>query len=273
MTAIHTVSELPPSARVAIEWLDDADSRDSRLAQIYSELLCSPVMNPIWRALKKSAARARLPDDWPIYFIMLVTGRFVDVMVVNPPNKQRTDAERIAWLKATLLHTRALAKLLSDGEVNFGLLDSEVLPDDEMVRFLRMLGVPADPSKPEIDVERGLSSEARRRAGIPVDGYELNEARINIFVRIHDALHVLETTLARGIESAGPIRKPRDEHAPRASFIFRLSQSIADMGIHISDSHLADLCSLVLNDETITRSLVNRFRFKPSTRQLLHASA
>lgn len=276
MKVIHTVPELPPSARDLIECLYDADSdgdSDSDVTRIWRDLLSSPTMNSIWRALKKSARNARLPDDWPRYFMMLVSGVFVDVMVVNPPARQRTDVERREWLKATLLHTRALAGLLSDGEVNCGLLDSELLPDAEMVRFLQLLGIPADPSKPEIDVGRGLSSEDRRRAGIPVDGYELHEARINVLVYLSDALRALETTLAQGIESAGPVRKPRDERAPRASFIFRFSRAVADMGIHMSDAHLADLCSLVLNDETITRSLVNRFRFKPSTRRLLRASA
>ena len=270
MAAIRTVSELPPNARQAIKWIDDLDPGD--VTRIIRALICSPTMNPIWRALKKSARTARLPDDWPAYFILTITGTFVDVMVVNPPKQQRTDAERRTWLNATLLHTRALAKLLANGEVNFGLLDGELLPDDQMVRFLGLLGVVADPSKAGIEVGRVLKREDRRRAGIPVDGYELDEARRNVFVYLDDALRALEAALVNGIESAGPIRKPRDDRAPRASFVFRLSRAIAEMGVHLSDSHVADLCGLVLNDDTITRSLVNRFRFRAAAREPLRPS-
>lgn len=107
-----------------------------------------------------------------------------------------------------------------------------------------------------------LSPEQRRRDGIPLDRWEFDRARNALGFSIDDVLEGFEKHLAGSFRTTGRIKKPRDPKAARAVFISTVSEMILSQQLKISDATLADLCSVLLQDEHITPSLVNRFKCK-----------
>lgn len=64
------------------------------------------------------------------------------------------------------------------------------------------------------------------------------------------------------VEPARAVRKPKDEKAPRAEFIERVTKKLHDLGLHLSNEAIAALCIVVHDDESVTPSLVSRFRYR-----------
>lgn len=71
------------------------------------------------------------------------------------------------------------------------------------------------------------------------------------------------------VEPARAVRKPKDEKAPRAEFIERVTKKLHDLQLHLTDSVIADLCAVVQDDDSVTPSLVSKFRYRANPLRLV----
>jgi|SRR5690606_7727128 len=135
---------------------------------------------------------------------------------------------------------------------------------------MTLIGVKYDPdaaSKGHYVSDAGcgcsLSPEERRREGIPVDKWEFDRARKALSFSIDDVLDSFSEQLSAGVDSAGPIKKPRDRKAKRAAFISNITELLTQqLQLKLTDAIVAELCCVITEDESITPSLVSRFKYR-----------
>lgn len=270
----------------------------------YLRLASDDNMIGVWAALKKADAKREQRFsglDWTLLLVHVHTAWFRSLG--RSEFEFMTNQERERWLSDTRATVKKLRGLINSVKGGYladdpGLHYPLEANGEPLIHFLRLLGVKydsdADSNKRnamldmitkravaskaakkrlERTVTRGPAADLRKR-GIAVNTWEFDRARSALSFTIDDALRTFEAQLAAGVESAGPIRKPRDAKAWRAVFIYKVSQCLSEeFGLHIPDAPLADLCVVITEDDNITPSLVNRFRFRSARAKRLSAQS
>src|SRR5690606_32586311 len=95
------------------------------------------------------------------------------------------------------------------------------------------------------------------------DLWEFDRARKALSFSIDDVLDSFSQQLSAGVDSDGPIKKPRDRKAKRAAFISNITELLTQqLQLKLTDAIVAELCCVITEDESITPSLVSRFKYR-----------
>lgn len=257
MKAMRPVPSCPPFLRPLAK-----DAVDDEVSALVRRLLCDLEMEDVWRRLVSAdigdAGLARA-------FAAMMGRRFIPEEA--PEFAKLSNRERIIWLNETRRTVEKLLELLGQSPILRAENILVSLPNERMKRFLSVLSVDVatKPTIPPMEVNGRWT----------IDEWTLSRATQGLpdLFTLSDALRAFADELAEGVTSTGTVSKPRDAKAARANYILTVSGLLANcLGQELPDETLAALVRVALEDESVTPSLVNKFRSRNGPRETIGAA-